>query len=123
LIEGRAIADSGHQGRQTPGADEARNDLTRDYPSPDFYHFATDIEGRFLITDSGPREGGGGLHLGELSTPGEAPLASMTYLLNPRSSWKKDSHIHPFLSPDGTMGFFNSDESGILQAYMVRLRG
>jgi len=24
------------------------------------------------------------------------------------------------LSPDGTLGFFNSDESGILQAYMLR---
>jgi len=30
------------------------------------------------------------------------------------------SHLHPFLSPDGTMAFFNSDESGILQAYMIR---
>jgi Tol biopolymer transport system component len=27
--------------------------------------------------------------------------------------------MHPFLSPDGTMGFFNSDESGLLQAYMI----
>ena len=32
----------------------------------------------------------------------------------------KQAHIHPFLSPDGSMAFFNSDESGILQAYMIR---
>jgi Tol biopolymer transport system component len=32
----------------------------------------------------------------------------------------KGSHIHPFLSPDGRMAFFNSDESGRLQAYMIR---
>ncbi|HCK11012.1 MAG TPA: hypothetical protein DHW45_14130, partial [Candidatus Latescibacteria bacterium] len=38
----------------------------------------------------------------------------------PGSSWKKESHIHPFLSPSGHSGFFNSDESGVLQAYMVR---
>lgn len=40
--------------------------------------------------------------------------------LNPHSSWKAEAHIHPFLSPDGSMGFFNSDESGTVQAYMIR---
>ena len=38
----------------------------------------------------------------------------------PRIVLAKDTHIHPFLSPDGVSGFFNSDESGVLQAYMVR---
>jgi hypothetical protein len=28
--------------------------------------------------------------------------------------------MHPFLSPDGKSAFFNSDESGTLQAYMIR---
>ncbi len=51
---------------------------------------------------------------------GEAALENWRYLLTPRSTCRKDTHIHPFLSPDGTMGFFNSDESGLLQAYMVR---
>jgi Tol biopolymer transport system component len=32
----------------------------------------------------------------------------------------KGSHIHPFLSPDGRTAYFNSDESGTLQAYMIR---
>ena len=60
------------------------------------------------------------LHLAELGEPGEEPLLDARYLLNPRSTCVKDTHIHPFLSPDGTMAFFNSDESGLLQAYMIR---
>ncbi len=41
-------------------------------------------------------------------------------IAHPRSSWGRDAHIHPFLSPDGKVAFFNSDESGIVQAYVVR---
>ncbi len=48
------------------------------------------------------------------------PVEDWTWLLNPRSTWRKESHIHPFLSPDGRAGFFNSDESGVHQCYMVR---
>ncbi len=118
LIAGRPVSHAGHLGLETPGG--WRNDLTRELPAPDFYHFATDIEGRWLITDSGPREQGGGVWLAELPAEAEAPLRNMTFLLNPRSSWDKGAHIHPFLAPDGRTGFFNSDESGILQAYMVR---
>lgn len=50
---------------------------------------------------------------------GADPLTGWTYLLSPRSTCLKGAHIHPFLSLDGTMGFCNSDESGLLQAYMV----
>jgi hypothetical protein len=32
---------------------------------------------------------------------------------------ESDMHLHPFLSPDGSMAFFNSTESGELQAYMA----
>ena len=90
------------------------------FSKPDFYHFATDIAGQRLITDAGPRDDGGGIYLAEFPTDETGPLKNITFLLNPRSSWQKDSHIHPFLSPDGSTGFFNSDESGTLQAYMVR---
>ena len=48
------------------------------------------------------------------------PLSDVRVLLNPRCSGHADAHVHPFLSPDGTVGFFNSDESGVLQAYSVR---
>ncbi len=118
LISGLPAPHAGHVGINTPGG--VRNDLSREFASPHFYHFATDIAGRRFITDSGPHDGGGGLWIADLGDHGADPLMNWTYLLNPRSTWDKNCHIHPFLSPDGTMGFFNSDESGILQAYMVR---
>ena len=97
-----------------------RNDLSRSFPRPNFYHFATDIAGQRLISDAGPHDKGGSIYLADLDEPGKGPAKKFTYLLNPRSSWKNDAHIHPFLSPDAALGFFNSDESGILQAYMLR---
>jgi hypothetical protein len=124
LIESRAIAPAGHRGLHTPGG--ARNALSRELPRPNFYHFATDIEGHRLITDYGAdRDGENGfrpttLCLATLGEPGTDALRDFTHLLNPRSSWHKETHMHPFLSPDGTMAFFNSDESGLLQAYMLR---
>ena len=118
LIAGRAAPHVGHRGINTPGG--RRNDLSRTFPHPDFSHFATDIAGRQLISDAGPRDRGGSIYLADLPTDEAAPLENTTFLLNPRSSWQKDTHIHPFLSPDGSTGFFNSDESGVLQAYMVR---
>ncbi len=118
LIEGRAAPHADHAGSRTPGG--VRNDLTREFPNPHFYHFATDIAGRHLVSDAAPFDKGGKFYLAELSVPGQDPLRNFRYLLCPRSSCTKDAHIHPFLSPDGTMAFFNSDESGILQAYMIR---
>jgi len=118
LIAGKPVDHVGHLGARTPGG--WRSDLTRDLPQPDFYHFATDIAGRKFITDAGPKDRGGELWLAELAEDEKAPLQNVTFLLNPGSSWKKHTHIHPFLSPDGKAGFFNSDESGLLQAYMVR---
>ena len=118
LIAAQAVPHVGHRGINTPGG--RRNDLSRTFPHPDFHHFATDIAGRRLISDAGPREQGGAIYLADLPSDETAPLENITFLLNPRSSWEKGTHIHPFLSPDGNIGFFNSDESGILQAYMVR---
>jgi hypothetical protein len=118
LIAGQAAPHVGHRGIHTPGG--RRNDLSRTFPHPDFHHFATDIMGRRLISDAGPRDCGGSIYLADLPEDEAAPLENITFLLNPCSSWQKEAHVHPFLSPDGTMGFFNSDESGILQAYMVR---
>jgi len=114
LIEGRAAPHAGHVGIATPGG--VRNDLSRSFDDPHFYHFATDIAGRRLISDAS----GGRVYVAELGEPGKDPLRDFQYLLNARSSGQKHAHVHPFLSPDGATGFFNSDESGILQAYMVR---
>jgi hypothetical protein len=118
LIEGRAAEYAGHVGIRTPGG--VRNDLTRDFPKPQFCHFATDIRGRRLISDAGPLTREASVYVGELGEPGKDPLRDLRYVLCPRSSCVETAHIHPFLSPDGSMGFFNSDESGILQAYMLR---
>jgi len=114
LIEAQAAPHTDHAGIETPGG--VRNDLSRSFPNPHFYHFATDIAGRRLISDAA----GGRVYVAKFGEPGKDPLEDFKYLLSAKSSGKKQAHIHPFLSPDGTMGFFNSDESGILQAYMVR---
>ncbi len=122
LIEGRAAVEAGHVGSESPGGH--RNDLTRELPVPCFYHFATDIAGRRLISDAGPLDQGWRIYLAELGAAGDDPLQNVRLLLNPRNGpYTKggiDCHVHPFLSPDGTLAFFNSNESGISQAYMVR---
>jgi len=118
LIEGHSLPDKGHLGRNTPGG--RRNDLSRAFTRPHFSHFATDIAGKRLVTDAGPFDQGGRIFVADLGEPGRDEASNFTYLLNPRSSCQKTAHIHPFLSPDGRMAFFNSDESGILQAYMIR---
>lgn len=118
LIEGAAAPYAGHIGSTTPGG--RRNDLSRSFDNPHFYHFATDIAGRRFVSDSAPLDCGGAIYVADLGEPGEDALSNFRYLLSPGSTCEKGAHIHPFLSPDGTMAFFNSDESGLLQAYMVR---
>ena len=146
LIEGRALADAGHLGRNTPGG--IRNDLSREFPSkyffditPDsknspqdapppsaltiksyFYHFATDIAGQRLITDAAPLDDGGRIFMADFGQAGKDPLTNFRFLLNPRNGAyiQGGCHIHPFLSPNGTLAFFNSNESGISQAFMIR---
>jgi len=119
LIEGRAGPAADHIGIKTPGG--ARNDLSRNFPRPDFHHFGTDMDGKRLITDN-CLTSGGKLFIADLGEPGRDP-AEFAYLMSPRSSCSKQAHIHPFLSPNGKFGFFNSDESGISQAYMITWDG
>jgi hypothetical protein len=116
-IESLPVAEAGHLGACVPGG--LRNVLSREFAKPYFYHFATDRAGDRLIADAAPFDQGGALYVGDFGAPGK-DAARFTWLLNPRASGKKESQIHPFLSPDGTMAFFNSDESGLLQAYMVK---
>jgi len=118
LIEGRPVEHAGHIGIASPGG--RRNHLGRSFPEPCFHHFATDRAGRRLVTDAGSADDGGRVFVAGLHEPGKDALSDWTCLADPRSSPKKEAHIHPFLSPDGTRAFFNSDESGVLQAYMVR---
>ena len=118
LIEGKATAHAGHIGLKSPGA--VRNDLSRSVEDPCFFHFATDRAGKRFVTDTGAKDGGGRVLVADPGEPGEDALSNWTCIAEPRSTWGKDAHIHPFLSPDGTHAFFNSDESGVLHAYMVR---
>lgn len=122
LIEGRAIPDAGHLGARTPGA--APHDLTREFDNPRFQHFGVDAAGTKIIADGKPVPAGGTpaapVYLGDLPADFDRePMGSITWLCDSGSSWTKEAHPHPFLSPDGRHGFFNSDESGVLQAYMV----
>lgn len=116
LIESKAVEYSGHIGALSPGG--IRNRLSRSFATPCFFHFATDIAGKLLVTDTGDKKSlSGGLYIAKTGEPGIDPLSDWTCLCQPRAS---QVHMHPFLSPDGTMAFFNSDESGILHTYMAR---
>ncbi|OGV85684.1 MAG: hypothetical protein A2340_16280 [Lentisphaerae bacterium RIFOXYB12_FULL_60_10] len=117
LIESLPAPPAGHLGRATPGA--IRNDMSRSFDIPDFRHFQTDRDGRHLLTDCGPYDEGGRLFLASLGEPGRDPASGWTHLLDLHASNQSPAHAHPFLSPDGIRGFFNSDETGTLQAYMV----
>jgi len=118
LIEGRAVPHTGHVGSASPGG--VRNHLSRSYPSPHFYHFATDIAGRRLVTDANLHVDGGQICVCALGTPGQDAASSWTCIAQAHGSGGEDVHLHPFLSPDGKTAFFNSDESGVLHAYMIR---
>ncbi len=118
LIESRAVKASGHAGSASPGG--VRNDLSRGHPRPRFNHFGTDRDGRRLVTDAWLGDRQDPVLLATLGKPGEEAARGLTCLAHPRSSSRKECHVHPFLSPDGAWAFFNSDESGILQAYAIR---
>ena len=72
LISGRAVAHVGDEGINTP--DGWRNDLSRSFDGPDFWHFATDRDGTRLITDAGPKDGGGAVWLFDLPEKRKARL-------------------------------------------------
>ena len=120
LIEGLATEHADHRGLKSPGA--VRNDLSRSFAgTPRFCHFATDINAKHFITDYRGSQSWQ-LYDARFGKVGDEPLKDFRYLLDTRSSLPSTSHIHPFTSPDGSLAFFNSNESGILQAYMVRGR-
>jgi len=120
LVECRPAPYVGHVGIETPGG--VRNDLSRPAGFPRTAHFGVDIEGKRLVTDADPYDQGGRILLMDLGEPGVDPARNVTPLAWTRGSsvhTSKDTHPHPFLSPDGRLAFFNSNESGVLQAYMI----
>lgn len=121
VIESPAVRYSDHIGGHTPGG--IRNDLSSKLEMPLFDHFATDRSGRMLISD-GKRQDRWLLQLAWLQDPLHGSLCKVTDLLNVgmiiQSSQSARYHPHPFLSPDGRTGFFNSNITGCLKPYMVK---
>jgi hypothetical protein len=119
LIEGLPAPHDGHLGAATAGG--RRTVLSASCAKPRFHHFATDAEARRLISDY-TIEGKTTteLVLAEFDPAPDRPLRNWCRLLDTRSPRESSTHAHPFLSPDGTMAFFNSSESGVLNAYLVR---
>jgi hypothetical protein len=118
LFESRPVATIEHIGSKTPGG--IRNHLSRGHKTPHFFHFATDIAGKRLVTDCEPFTANARIYVARLGEPGRDPAGDWLCLARPRPTATKTAHMHPFLSPDGGTGFFNSDESGKLQAYAIR---
>ncbi|MCE9589071.1 MAG: hypothetical protein K8S99_00930 [Planctomycetes bacterium] len=121
IVEGNVVPYAGHVGVASPGAQ--RHEVSRNFPGGPsrFFHFATDIAGERFIVDYNPLQPRGcQLWMAELGKPLSDAPARWTYLLDTRTAFYKSAHPHPFLSPDGKTAFFNSDESGIMQAYMIR---
>lgn len=120
LIEGVPAPHQGHRGALTDGA--RRNDISRTFPTPGFDHFATDRTGDLLITDYAFSPCRSDLYMAQLGTPLEEGARTWRYLLNGRSGVLELgglAHLHPTMSPDGKRGFFNSTESGKMEAYMI----
>lgn len=121
IVEANVVPYAGHIGKNSPGGQ--RNEISRDFPGGPsrFFHFATDIAGDRFIVDYWPVQPRGiQLYMAELGKPLADAPTKWTYLIDTRTAFFKGQHPHPFLSPDGRTAYFNSDESGTLQAYMIR---
>lgn len=114
-----------HLGAEIPGSSYV--DITRNIPNPDFWHFGSDITGRYIVSDTWLRKENEDedesrplvrLVLGTLSRD-EEPELVVRHLLNTGSSGRNPAHPHPFFSPDARRVFFNSDIDGSVQVFMV----
>ena len=119
LVESEAVPFADHIGLNSPGG--RRNVLSRAFPEePRFWHFATDIDGRHFVSDYTHDWQHYRIYAARFSEQAADPLQDWQLLAAFASPEKgKNSHPHPFLSPDGKRAFFNSDESGVLHPYMI----
>ena len=118
LVEGRAEQDANHLGSNLPNA--YRNEVSRSYPGLGYGHFSTDVTGRLLVSDGiilrSKDDYDVNVYVARLSEKDHEPAEKLLHLVLSKT---RHIHIHPFISPDGTKAFFNSDESGVCQAYMI----
>jgi hypothetical protein len=127
LVESESVPFSDHAGAGLGGI---RNRLCQGVRGKLFSHFATDESGSRLIADclENPDEfladenakALDAIYLMFLGEAGKEPARNLQFLLRPKATWRSGAHAHPFLSPNGRMAFFNSDESGTMQAYMIK---
>jgi len=116
LIGAREAPESGHMGARIPAA--YRNHLTRAFETPQFFHFATDIQGKRFITDY-RNDDQLAVYVAQIPEKDGGVMEGFLRVAETHGTWESRAHAHPFLSPDGRKGFFNSNETGILQAYMI----
>ena len=119
----RCRPDDHHTGRKLPGA--MRNEISRETERPMFCHFAFDATGTRLAADwlmgaeAEERRAQSWVVIGDVAADHASPL-KIRFLFRPRASWlTQQSDPHPFLSPDGSKLFFNSDIDGLPQAWMA----
>lgn len=111
-----------HLGLCNPGA--RRVVLSAGFPRPRFCHLACDTSGLKFVFDTFPIYDGrrAGMHVYIGSAPDEETPLTFRYILNSGVVFPgkiSHMHAHPVLSPDGSRLFFNSDVTGLRQAYMV----
>lgn len=114
LIEALPVPHQGHQGKLSWWGQ--RNEITGKEENPRFNHFGTDLKGKYILTED--RDA---VKFGILSSPGASYASDFIQVAQTkmRQEMRATVDSHPFLSPDGKKGFFNSNESGMLQAYMI----
>jgi hypothetical protein len=114
LLEARPVPHQGHLGAKSWWGE--RNEITGREEDPRFNHFGFDSTGKFILT-----EDRNFVSFGRLNDPGCGPSQEWLRLVDTgmRQGFRNKVDSHPFLSPDGKRGFFNSNESGQLQAYMI----
>ncbi|MEA1996515.1 MAG: hypothetical protein U9N45_02710, partial [Gemmatimonadota bacterium] len=91
-----------HLGVNIPGGKYV--DITRNIEKPEFWHFSSDLTGKYLVSDTHRMDNKTKkplvrLVIGTLSE-GENPELEVQHLLNTGSSGKNPAHPHPFFSPD-----------------------
>lgn len=125
VVEGRpgpADISAPHRGQGTPGA--RRNEICREMARPVFSHFAFDPSGTRFVSDSmqpGAKSWANArIVVGSLPDTPDTVL-KVRYLLDSGTSFQnaQATHPHPFLSPDASRAFFNSDLTGQPQIWMV----
>ncbi len=114
-----------HLGRNIPGG--KYNDITRNIEDANFSHLGVAISGMHLVARLEPRNKNEqrAIYVGTFS-PGENAYLKVQYLLSLKSVKTSEDYVRgqsdrprPFLSPDASMVFFQTNIDGPAQIFMV----